>query len=92
MKPPWIEGNLFGSHWEGMTGYSIGRVVISGTKASMPIYLQYAEGDDVVEWIDLLILTKEREGWYVYDIIYGGTWQFKPAGSLLQNLSSHEGT
>ena len=85
LKPPWDEF-LFGSLYEGITGYSLGKAVVTNESVTIPIYLQYSRNHDITKWIDLLILIKEDGSWYVHDIIYGGSWQFKNSGSLLQHL------
>ena len=85
-KPPWIEGNLFGSLFEGMNSFTLGREVIEGDKASLPIYLEFRDGEKVTRWVDVLVLARADERWVVWDIFFCGPWDFKPGGTLRQVL------
>ena len=38
-KPPWIEGNLFASNYEGVSAFKLGEAVLHEDKASIPVYL-----------------------------------------------------
>jgi hypothetical protein len=87
-KPPWIEGNLFGSLFEGMHSFRLGREVINDDKASVPIYLEFREGKKVVRWIDVAVLVRIESRWAVWDIYYCGPWDFKPGSTLRQALGA----
>ena len=87
-KPPFIEGNLFGSMFEGMHSFSLGQPAFNDEKASIPAYLEYREGQTVVKWIDVIVLEKAGEQWLVADIFLNGPWDFKAGPSLKSVLSS----
>ncbi len=86
MKPPYIDGNMFGSLYEGINKFKFGKHVVDKDIIVIPVYLEYSQGNDRIEWIDILILKKQKDIWVVHDIKYCGTWAFKPSGSLLSNL------
>lgn len=81
-KPPWIEGDLFSSSFEGSHGYRIGTPVLQNARAEVPIHQFYRDGKKIIRWSDTLILTRTHKGWVVSDILYKATWDFKPGTSL----------
>jgi hypothetical protein len=89
-KPPWIEGSLFSSLFEGLDSYKLGTPVPDETKASIPVALSYKDGDKTIRWIDVIILEKSPSGWLVSDIFLNGPWDFKSGYSLRQVLSTKE--
>lgn len=86
MKPPYIDGNMFGSLYEGFHKFKFGKYVTNRNMIIVPVYLEYYQENDRIEWIDILVLKKQEGVWKVYDIKYCGTWTFKSSGSLLSNL------
>lgn len=89
-KPPWIEGALFSSMFEGVTSYRLGEVVVGGDKASIPIYWEYTENGETSRWIDVLVLSKLGEEWQIFDIFFCAPWDFRPGPSLRAQLSTIE--
>ena len=89
-KPPWIEGDLFSSLFEGPTSWTTGPAAVKGRKAEAPVRLVYRDAEKPVEWTDTIILEQGADGaWKVTDIRMGGKWAFKAGGnSLLQTLTS----
>jgi hypothetical protein len=88
-KPPWIEGNLFGSLFEGMRGFLLEPAVISRDTARIPVNLAYLEKDSQVRWTDTAVLTREgSRKWRVSDIRFGAKWDFKPGPGLREVLKS----
>lgn len=81
-KPPWIEGDLFSSLFEGAQSFVIGPVRIKGPRAEVDINLENREGGSIVQWSDTLILQRDESGWRVWDIVFKGDWQFKTGNSL----------
>jgi hypothetical protein len=86
MKPPYIGGNMFGSLYEGIHKFTFGKYVINKDILVVPVYLEYSQRNDRIEWIDILVLKKQEGLWKVHNIKYSGTWAFMPSGSLLGNL------
>jgi hypothetical protein len=90
-KPPWIEGDLFTSLFEGAQTHAEGEARLSGDKAEVQVSFTYTEGGDTTKWTDTLILTKSPAGnWLVDDVRYGGGWDFAPKGTLSEGLQARE--
>ena len=87
-KPPWIEGNLFGSLFEGQQGFSLGKEVIRGDTARIPVHLEYVESQDTVRWTDEAVVVRYAEGWRLSDIHFTAPWDFKPGSGLREVLKS----
>lgn len=81
-KPPWIEGDLFSSLFEGAQTFQLGQTRISGDLAEVPVTCTYAEGGHSTVWTDTWILVNTADGWRLDDVSYGGTWDFSNTGSL----------
>ena len=90
-KPPFIEGDLFSSLFEGPQTHSEGEARISGTTAEVPVNFTYTEGGSTTKWTDTLLLIKGPGGhWLVSDVRYGGGWDFAPKGTLSERLMARE--
>lgn len=89
-KPPWIEGALFSSLFEGVTSYRLGDVLESGDKASIPVYWEYTEGGETSRWIDVVTLVRAGKSWQIADIFFTAPWDFRPGPSLRAILSVKE--
>ena len=87
-KPPWIEGDLFSSSFEGSHGFRVGTPVIEDKRAEIPMHLFYRDGKKMVRWTDTLVLTHTNKGWMVSDLLYKATWDFKPGTSLRRVLQA----
>ncbi len=81
-KPPWIEGDLFSSSFEGAHGSRIGTPVLQDARAEVTVHLFYRDGKKLIRWSDMLVLTHTGKGWVVSDLLYKATWDFKPGTSL----------
>lgn len=87
-KPDWIEGDLFGSYYEGVTAWDVGEVdITSGVDPTVRIHNTYAmSGEDPVTWFDTLVF-KMRDGrWLVDDIRMGTYWDYASGSSLRSGL------
>jgi hypothetical protein len=89
-KPPWIEGALFSSLFEGATAYRLGDPLVAGDKASLPVYWEYTEGGKTSRWIDVVTLVRSGETWKVADIFFCAPWEFRPGPTLRAVLSGKE--
>lgn len=85
-KPPWIEGDLFSSLFEGPTRYEIGTARTKGSTREVDIYLHHVSESDKVKWTDTVVLKKFRGKWLITNILFKGKWQFKSGSSLLNAL------
>ncbi len=87
-KPPWNDGDLFTSLFEGANSFRLGTPRIMGARAEVPVNLAYRGGGSTSRWSDVLVLTRTRDGWRVWDILLKGEWAFKSGASLRSVLSS----
>ncbi len=87
-KPPWIEGDLFSSLYEGATSFKLGKAQVRGEYAEVTAHLVNNEGKPPARWTDLLVLKRTRDGWLVDDIKLKGEWAFKSGSSLRGILSA----
>lgn len=87
-KPPWVEGDLFSSSFEGSHGFRVGVPVMQDERAELPVHLFYRDGKKLVRWTDTLVLTRTNKGWAVSDLLYKATWDFKPGPSLREVLQA----
>lgn len=89
-KPDWIEGDLFGSLFEGIKDWALGEVKspAGGDGATVEVKLRYTEpGQAPVEWSDTLVWTNRDGKWLLDDIRMGGKWAFGGGGTLRQRLA-----
>ena len=87
-KPPWGDGDLFSSLFEGAQSFRIGRASLRGDIAEMPVHLTYRQGGSTTRWSDVLVLKRTGRIWLVSDILMKGEWAFKSGNSLRSILSS----
>lgn len=90
-KPPWIEGDLFGSLFEGVEQWRMGEVKHEDNRATAKVHLSYkGPHDDIVTWSDTLVLVLTPDGWKVDDIRLEGDWAFKYGTTLRGVLTATE--
>lgn len=69
MKIPMGEGSIFLSCYEGGTSYRVGRAVIKGSTAKVPVFLTYSERRQKdYHWTDEPILRRVGDVWLLDDI------------------------
>jgi len=85
-KPPWIEGDLFSSLFEGFQTFTAKPAKIAGEKAEIPVEFVYTYQGETTRWIDTLLLKHSDSGWLVDDVRYGATWDFANKGTLQEAL------
>jgi hypothetical protein len=88
-KPPWVEGDLFSSLFEGPTRFTAGKAVIHGKHATVTVeFADDSSGDKPFEWKDDVLLVLNDDGdWLIDDIVYRGSWDFASKGKLSEALS-----
>ncbi|HKY30413.1 MAG TPA: hypothetical protein VJM12_20945 [Pyrinomonadaceae bacterium] len=87
-KPPWADGDLFSSLFEGAQSFRIGRASVRGNRAEVPVQLKYRQGGATSSWSDVLVFERIGRQWLVSDILMKGEWAFKSGNSLRSILSS----
>ena len=85
-KPPWVEGDLFSSLFEGPTAYTIGRSRFISGSTYIDVKLSNDSAGDKTSWTDTAILKKFGGKWRITNILFKGKWQFKNGSSLLNVL------
>jgi hypothetical protein len=89
-KPPFVEGALFASLFEGYTRALPRTVASEGDTARVPVCFQFLSKGMPVEWIDTVRLRREDGAWRIDDVAYGGQWDFANSGTLREQLPAGE--
>jgi len=89
-KPPWADGDLFTSLFEGAQSFRLGRATVQGDRRQVPVYLVYRQGGSTTRWSDELVLVRSGNRWLVSDILLKGEWAFKSGSSLRAILASDQ--
>jgi hypothetical protein len=87
-KPPWVEGDLFSSNFEGFTSVR----VLPGAddkRQTLTLQFEYVENGQKVQWKDQVIVENRTGRWLIDDVRYGGVGSFGNGfgKSLRQSLS-----
>lgn len=87
-KPPFADGDLFSSLFEGPTGASVvGRDSTGGVHRVL-VRLAYHHADPVQRWTDTAVVVRGGGRWAIDDIRYGGEWGFANRGGLRESLEA----
>ncbi len=81
-KPPWGDGDLFTSLFEGAHTFTVGKPTTTGDRVEVPVNLSYTSDGATTKWTDVMVLTQTPGGWRISDILLKGEWQFKNGDSL----------
>lgn len=90
-KPPFIEGDLFSSLFEGPTGFEVGAVERSGDRARASMNFSHVDTPSpgqTFRWRDDVLLVREQGQWRVDDVEYRGDWPFAARGRLTRQLEA----
>jgi hypothetical protein len=88
-KPPFVEGDLFSSLFEGPTGHEVkaGEVATAADSSStVPVHFTFSDQTTAQKWTDTAVVISEGGKLVVSDVRYGGTWDFANRGSLVASL------
>lgn len=92
-KPPFVDGDVFSSLFEGPTGYAIGpRTVLAADRERIEIELTHQEPrtPGITRWSDHALMVREDGQWKLDDIEYGGQWDFASRGRLSDSLRGQD--
>lgn len=89
-KPPFVEGDLFSSLFEGPQSFELGQTSLVDRHAIVPITFTAADGDRTTRWTDTIVLAKSGGAWKIRDVRYGATWDFKPGTNLRAVLGAKD--
>ena len=86
-KPPYVEGDLFSSLFEGPDEFEARDPVVEGDRARVEIAMSAGSGDQARRWKDTFELRLDEGIWCVDDVAYGGDWPFANQGRLSSVLA-----
>ena len=84
-KPPFVDGCLFASLFEGPKAFKVGTAVADGAASKVKVHFTAEEG---VAWDDEVVVIKEEGRYVIDDVLLSGIGQFNPPGRLSTNLES----
>ena len=89
-KPPFTDGDLFSSLFEGPTAFTVGEPQTGAAgEWRVPVTLTHSMGaadTKPTQWTDTIVLREESGRFVVTDIAFGGQWDFANKGALLAGL------
>lgn len=91
-SPPFVEGDLFTSNYEGATSYKIGACAGDDRSGHCTVALTYdprVVGDTQnkpMHWTDTAYVVNTPSGWKLDDVGFGGNWDFANKGKVSQTL------
>ena len=87
-KPPWIEGCLFASLFEGPTRFKVSNIVANSDGTSIvKVHFWYETSDgQKFDWEDSVIVRREAKRFVIDDFVMSGAGPFNPARRLSEEL------
>ncbi|THB68433.1 MAG: hypothetical protein D6B27_02570 [Gammaproteobacteria bacterium] len=70
LKLPVSEGPIFLSNYEGANSFKIGKAMIEGKLAKVPVSLSIKNSDGLYKWIDIALLKQVGGFWLLNNIIF----------------------
>ncbi len=83
-KPPFIEGDLFGSLFEGAQNTRAVAVSEADGRILVTLDRSYGSDPDRVVWQDHAVLVRVGGGYCLDDVEYGGDWAFQAGTATLR--------
>ena len=87
-EPPYVQGDLFSSLYEGPTVYRIGTCHNDDGMVECEVHLTHDVPGAHIAWTDRIRLIQQGERWLVDNIVYGGEWDFALKGTLRRTLEA----
>ena len=91
-KPPFIDGDMFSSLFEGNTSFGIRRVATRGDTTLAVMAFTNAMQPPTVKWTDTLVIVPRANAkpkspqFVIADLRYGASWDFGNRGTLVGSL------
>jgi len=85
-KPPFVDGELFASLFEGYTAWNPMDTRAVGNTALVIMAFVNDTQKPEVRWTDTVIVVRERNRYVVTDVRYGAGWDFAAKGTLQHAL------
>lgn len=83
-KPPFIEGDLFGSLFEGAQSTRATAVSEADGRVVVTLERSYGNDPDRVVWQDRAVLVRSGQSYRLDDVEYGGDWAFQAGTATLR--------
>jgi hypothetical protein len=87
-EPPMLQGDIFGSLFEGRTAFIVAGCEESGNGVHCEVPQSFSDQSGDSDWTDTVVLVQEDGAWKVADVIYGGDWDFANRGRLTETLDA----
>lgn len=90
-EPPYLQGDIFSSLFEGATAYEVGACTVENDETvGCAVSLSHEGEGGPVEWTDHVLIVISGKGetrtFLVDDVAYGGEWDFASRGTLKATL------
>ena len=86
-KPPFVDGCLFASVFEGPKAFRIGQVTADGEGWKVRVHFT---DEPSVAWDDDVLVVREDGRYVIDDVVFSGAGPFNPPGRLSTNLASRD--
>lgn len=87
-KPPFADGDIFSSLFEGRTASVVKDSVARGDTTLVVVQFTNDTQKPAVDWKDTVVVVKQGERFRIADIRYGTAWEFGFRGRLLDLLTT----
>ena len=87
-KPPFVDGSLFTSLFEGASTFQVTRTEAM-TDGDARVFVRFSY-EESVEWEDSAVVIRENDRYVIDDILLSGAGQFNPGGRLSETLRWRE--
>ena len=84
-KPPFVDGCLFASLFEGPKAFQVGQATADGEGWKVRVHFT---GEQGVAWDDDVLVVREDGRYVIDDVLFSGAGPFNPPGRLSTNLES----
>jgi hypothetical protein len=85
-KPPFADGDLFSSLFEGPTAFRVVDDQERGDTHRIAVRFTSRQKSDSVSWQDTVVVVPDDGEFAIADVEYGGRWKFAAQGTLRSNL------
>jgi hypothetical protein len=85
-KPPFADGDLFSSLFEGPTAFRVVDDQERGDTHRVAVRFTSRQKSESVSWQDTVIVVPDDGDFAIADVEYGGKWKFATQGTLKSNL------
>lgn len=85
-KPPFADGDLFSSLFEGPTAFRVVDEQARGDAHRIAVRFTSTQGSESVSWQDTVVVVPDDGDYAIADVEYGGKWKFASRGTLRSNL------